>query len=123
MTTTIKNRISTVHLTNDDIVRIKYQPGVTSGIEDVKETYNSYLALADGRRLKKLTIIAENTYFEPSVNCHVGSDINPIAEAFVSQSLAIRLTLQNCSRLIHCDHPWRLFKTEEKAIEWLKSVV
>jgi len=46
----------------------------------------------------------------------------PVAEAFVSDSLAIWLTLLNCKRLIHSKHPWQMFKTEADAIDWLKSV-
>ena len=122
MELTIQNRISTAYLIDNDIVCVEYQPNATSTYKDVQESYQSYLALSEGKRLRKLTVIGKSTFFDASMRCSIEKEIQPIAEAFVSDSLAIRLTLQNCERLLHSQHPWQLFKTESEAIAWLRSI-
>jgi len=122
METIIKKRTTKTTLIDHKIVRTEYENNSISTASDVWDSYESYITLSQNNPFKKLIVIGKNAYFDiENHQCNMDR-VNPIAEAFVFDSLPIRLTLLNCKRLIHSKHPWKMFKTEAEAINWLKSV-
>ncbi len=124
MITKIETKSAIAEIIDDDIFYLQYKPGSTSRLRDLMESYNIFLRLGEGQPIKALIEIGKNAYFDVELNeCMRQGKIQPVAEAIVSDSLAIRLVIDYYihSRRNDLNHI-RLFKTKELALEWLNSL-
>ncbi len=114
---------SDVKLIDNDIVHIKFHENHTSRIEDVKEAYHAYLSLSNNLPAKLLIEIGSGAYFSFDVDKLLNEDtVFPIAEAIVSDSLAIRLIIKYYTYPQEYNRKVRLFNKKESAVKWLNSI-
>lgn len=88
----IENNASVAQILGTDIFYLRYNDNCTSKMVDLIEGYDAYLKLANGTNMKVLVEAGKHSYFDIEANdCVKNGKIQPIAEAIVSDSLAIRL--------------------------------
>ncbi|MFK8046395.1 MAG: hypothetical protein AB8B72_12940 [Crocinitomicaceae bacterium] len=114
----------TAGLNSKGIVSIYYKAQSTSLKEDLKASYQAYLKLGKGSPLKVLYEIGPRAYFDMEAkNCLNNRAIIPVAEAIVSDSLAIRLVVDEYLRdRKDGSTTIRLFREKEAALAWLNTI-
>ena len=124
MNTQVINAISTAEILRENIFYIKYKENIMAEEQDIIASYYKYLELGKGKRMKKLVEVGKNTYFNfnfESIRQLAENRIKPLAEAFVTESLALRINIQHCHS-IDGGYEKRIFKTKAKALAWLNSI-
>jgi len=124
MVAKIETASSCSEIIEGNIFLLQYKPGSTSKLKDLQDAYQSFLKLGKNQPIKALIEIGKNAYFDVELNeCIKQGKVQPLAEAIVSDSLAIRLVIDYYihSRRNDLNHI-RLFKNRTLALEWLNSL-
>jgi hypothetical protein len=122
--TQIENRASTISLIDEDIVKVFIKPDLDFEKKDVDDIRNSIEKLSEGNRVLTLVDVSENTTGNSEVREYgskEGANKYATATAYITDSLAQRIVVNFFINLYRKGTPTRIFNSEDKAIEWLKS--
>jgi hypothetical protein len=121
----IENRASVISLIDESIISIFIKPNLEFEIPDVDDVRNGVEQLRDGKSIKLLVDISENTTGVSEVReygAKHGANKNAIASAYVTDSLAQKIVLNFYISLYRRDKPSRMFTNKKDAIDWLKKI-
>ncbi len=111
-----------VKLIDSDTCHIKFKDNSISYSQDMIECYESCMNLSNGQQLKKLIEFGENVMFEYDLSVFENKDVlTPIAAAFVTDDLALRLVIRHQSLYVD-PFPKKIFKSSVDALEWLSTM-
>ena len=122
---TIKTRISTVQLTNNNLLQINFDSNATISTEDVYELLDATYKMGNGKKFKKLIILGEYTLADVEAmklaTTPEGSKYQ-IAEAFVIKSTAQRILSIFFMHVLKPLNPTKFFACELEAQNWLLNL-
>ncbi len=119
----IQNKNSVAEMLADDIFYIKYHEDTYSDVEDFKEGYNSYLELTEGKTVKVLVEMGRHATVTTEAREYAQENKIPaVAEALVLYSLPQRILFKFYGKFRRQNHPLRVFKSFDEALNWLKSI-
>lgn len=119
-----ETRTAIVRVDEEGILRLRIKEGIEVKEEDVKDMFETYRKL--GCDKKKVFQLIEDTNFymfdkeAQKYASKVGKDFF-IASALVNKSLGVSLLFNFFNSFLKPGVPFRMFVTEEKALEWLRS--
>jgi len=115
----------TITLRSDKILMYKPFESVTSvNVEELKETYDIYMDITKGIPHLYYTDNTNIKSFGSEERVYLGSNIHhfAIASAIKENSAITRFITHSILYLNKPQIPLKMFKTEEAAIKWLKSL-
>lgn len=113
-----------VALRSDGIAFLKVKGNVEIDIENVKQIAGAMEKLGSGKKFPLLIIADEYTIPTPEARAYIAtpeSDPFASAEAYVLQSLSQKLVGNVFLNFNKPARPTRIFSSEEKAVEWLRT--
>jgi hypothetical protein len=116
--------ILSVELRSDGLVHVKVKGNEEIEIKNVVEVVSSLEKFWQGKKFPLLIVVGEYTLPSADARAYIAtpeSDPYASAEAYVIQSLSQKLVGNVYLSLNKPARPTRLFNSEEKAIEWLKT--
>ena len=114
----------TVKLRSDDIMQFDVKPCDDFVVNDLKETNIAADKLGGGKSYPRLIMMPHYINFDREVRAYGASEesnITTIAAAFVVNLIALRFVGNFYISFNKPARPTKLFDTEEKAVEWLKT--
>lgn len=122
----IRTANTEIWIDEEGILRLKACGSVDLDLNEVMECFASYEKLGIGKHNKVLQLIDISNGGTMSQEARdyaaeVGRDYF-LASAVVSHSLSVRIVVNFFNRFYKHDVPLKLFKTEEKALEWLRKM-
>ena len=121
---TAQFKILSVNLRSDGLVDVKVNGNEEIDIANVVEVVSALEKLGEGKRFPLLIVVGEYTLPTPEARAYIAtpeSDPFASAEAYVIQSFSQKLVGNVYLSFNKPARPTRLFTSEEKAIEWLKT--
>ncbi|MGZ4074004.1 MAG: DUF7793 family protein [Bacteroidia bacterium] len=116
--------ILSVELRNDGLVQVKVKGNEEIEIKNVVEVVSALEKFWQGKKFPLLIVVGEYTLPSADARAYIAtaeSDPYASAEAYVIQSFSQKLVGNVYLNLNKPARPTRLFNSEEKAIEWLKT--
>ncbi len=116
--------ILSVALRSDGIIKVSINANEEIDIGHVVEVVSAIQKIGHGKKFPVLIIVGEYTLPTPDARSYVAteeSDPFASAEAYVISSFSQKLVGNVYLSFNKPARPTRLFNSEEKAVEWLKS--
>lgn len=115
-----------IWVAEEGILRVDAFEGVEVDLEQTKKSFDIYSRLGFGPGKKKaLQIMNGNKYFSMTKEAkdYVAQQgkLFFIAAALISDSVALRLMVNLYNSVYKHNVPFKMFATEEKALEWLRK--
>ena len=122
---TIELSFATVTLRDDGIVNTYVDLREAVSLEQAKELTDAYIKITNGKRTPHLFTANKFVIIEKDVMEFMRDVANNYgkADAFVIDSLPQKIVGNFYLKFVKPQVPTKLFRTEEKAIEWLKKHV
>ncbi len=119
----IKTKISEIWLDEKGILNVKIIEGADFTYDEVEICFDAYKQLGCGENNKVLQLMHAKVNAAMSKEARElvakkGKDFF-IASAVVTDNLAVRLIANFISKFYKLDFPFKIFDSEEKALEWL----
>ena len=121
---TVDFEFYSVNLRNDGLVYVKIAGNEEIDVKNVVEIVSALETFWKGTKFPLLIVIGEYTLPTPEARAYIAtpeSDPYASAEAYVIQSFSQKLVGNVYLSFNKPARPTRLFNTEEKATEWLKT--
>jgi hypothetical protein len=118
----IENANSTAEIMDGDIFYLYYHKYAMLTVKDFEEGIADYEKLSEGRKMKILVEIGEFSSSTSKAR-KFASNNNPSVtrEAIVIKDFSQRMIAQLYVALHKKKHPKRIFKSKEKALNWIKT--
>lgn len=113
-----------VALRSDGLVLVKVKGNDEINVENVVEVVSTLEKFGNGKKFPLLIVVGEYTLPSPEARTYIATpESNPFAsaEAYVIQSFSQKLVGNVYLSLNKPARPTKMFNTEEKAVEWLKT--
>ncbi|CAN5399194.1 hypothetical protein BH10BAC1_BH10BAC1_01290 [soil metagenome] len=113
-----------VALRSDGIVQVKVKANDEIDVKHVVQVVDSLEKMGNGKKFPLLIVVGEYTLPTPEARAYIAtpeSDPFALAEAYVIQSFTQKLVGNVYLNLHKPARPTRMFNSEVKAIEWLKT--
>jgi len=121
----IKTNTSEIWIDGQGLLRVKVVEGAELNLEEVIICFDSYRELGCGPHNKVLQLmdVRVNSSMNKEAREYVAKQAKDffIASAVVTDNLAVRLIANFINKFYKLDIPFKLFHTEEKALEWLSK--
>ncbi len=119
----IETKTSEIWIDDRGILNVKVMEGAELTYEEVKICFESYSELGCGEHNKMLQLMDANA------NCSMTKEAREyvakqgdhffIASAVITNNLAVRLIANFINKFYKMNLPFKLFDSEEKALQWL----
>ena len=118
---------STVSLRNDGIIQLDMREIEREvSLEDVKAITSALKKLGNGKRFPVLILVKRFNPISKEASEYSASEeagIYTIADAIVISNFAIRIASNFYIKMFKPVRPTKMFGSEEKAVEWLKTLL
>lgn len=117
-------KILSVALRSDGIVLVNIKANEEIDVANVKEVVSALEKIGNGKKFPLLIVAGEYTLPTPEARAYIAtaeSDPYASAEAYVIQSFSQKLVGNVFLSFNKPARPTRLFNSQEKAIQWLKT--
>jgi hypothetical protein len=121
---TVNFKILSVNLRSDGLVHVKIKGNEEIDVKNVVEVVSALEIFYEEKKFPLLIVVDEYTLPTPEARAYIAtpeSDPYASAEAYVIQSFTQKLAGNVYLSFNKPARPTRLFNSEEKAIEWLKT--
>lgn len=121
---TVNFKILSVNLRSDGLVHVKIKGNEEIDVKNVVEVVSALETFYEEKKFPLLIVVDEYTLPTPEARAYIAtpeSDPYACAEAYVIQSFTQKLAGNVYLSFNKPARPTRLFNSEEKAIEWLKT--
>ncbi len=118
--------LAEIKLRSDGIMQFDLKPCNSFTINDLKEVNNAAAILGGGKAFPRLTHIKHFFNIDKDLRAYAASEesnITTLAAAFVVNLLPLKLVGNFYIAFNKPVRPTKLFSTEEKAVEWLKTFI
>ena len=121
--TVIKIGASDIWVDEQNILRVKVYEGAELNLKEVKIYFEAYCELGCNKNNKLLQLmdVQVNAHMTKEAREYVAQNAEKffIASAVITANLAVRLIANFITKFYKLEVPFKLFETEEKALEWL----
>ncbi len=114
-----------IFMRKDGIVQIQFEKGFEGGLEDAKRMVQHFLLLSPNKKVKILSVYAEDNLFSKEVREFISSDeVGKIvaADAFVINGTALKIFGNFYLHVNKPQRPSKLFTDKAEAIQWLHGI-
>lgn len=109
----------------DHIIELHFENGFNGDADDARNMVSVFQKLRGKFKPSLLVIYSEDNVFSEDARKYIASEeVSDIlkADAFVINSLALRIIGNGYLRINKPKRPTRLFNSKEEAIDWLKRI-
>ena len=121
--TTIKTKTSEIWIDEENILRVKVLEGAELTYEETVICFDAYRELGcnENNKVIQLMDASVNASMTKEARDYVSEQGSKffIASAVVTNNLAVRLIANFINKFYKLNFPFRVFDSEEKAMEWL----
>ena len=123
---TIHTKKGTLKLIEPGIIKLTLKADIEWDLEDAKETHAANLKLSNGEKF--CVFFVANRFFVPSkeaqlyVTSKECTDFR-VASAFIVRNHGVMVFANLFIRFFKSRTPFRIFKDEEPALEWMRSLL
>jgi len=124
-TKSIKTRISTVELMENNLLQINVDSNAIILAEDIAELSDAYYKIGNGKKFKKLIIFGDYTLVDldaMKLSSTIEGSKYEIAEAYVIKSMAQHILGNFYLHVIKPLNPTKFFTNQTEAQNWLLSL-